>query len=215
MHLLLDFDGVIIRSHRIHRMIGKKCQAFTMKHTRRDVNKELYDSTGHTLLGLQKIVQPNISLKEFNRVIYHDIDYVAYLDNIQQEQKDHIHTVRELLKHTKDNKIPTYLFSNAPDYYCDAVSKQMKVPFIPYIPQHHLKPEPQAYKTIEIALQEADKFVFVDDKLINLVNTPQNDKWIRVWYSPETTQHPEKISDDFYIVPDLLDVVRMDGLLGK
>lgn len=187
MHLLLDFDGVVLRNHSIHKLVVERCNNFVHKVVKcKDkefatrLNKELYYNAGHTLYGLNKLGYKGVDEKDFEEYVYKDINYNDYLYNVRETHKEDIESFNNLEDYCKKNNIKMRFFSNAPDIWCYSICNKMGISEIPstYSFMSCLKPEPKSYADVEFNLG-SDVYVFVDDKLTNLLNTPYN--WKCVW----------------------------------
>lgn len=192
--ILLDFDGVIFKNHHLHNVVGRKCEQFVNRYVRvkdkqtlKIVNKSLYETTGHTLLGLQKLGY-DICFEEFNNFVYKDIDYTSVRAYISEEQERELSCVKKIKSYCDQNpNIDFRIFSNAPDIWCNTISEELFSFTIPTTydqTKNILKPDEAAYVAIEKQLP-SQKYVFVDDKLCNLLNVPINGKWTSVWMNPD------------------------------
>lgn len=189
MHLLLDFDGVVLRNHAIHKKIIDRCTNFVHKVVNcKDksfasrLNKELYYNAGHTLYGLNKLGYNGVNEKDFEDYVYKDINYNDYLYDVKDTHKDDIQSFKNLENYCKKNNVPMKFFSNAPDIWCHSICNKMGITELPttYSYMSRLKPEPPSYNDVDLHLN-SDLYIFVDDKLTNLLNTPDNSKWKCVW----------------------------------
>ena len=208
LSLLLDFDGVVLRNHPIGNIIVKRCQALVHKSIKhvdvescKKINKQLYESTGHTVLGLQRLGFMDLSISEFDKLVYEKIDYKVELATIADTHKKDIQGIRNIYKYCEEAGIDTWIFSNAPDSWCYSISHMMDIPILPSTRSlvTTLKPNPQCYAEVEKKVK-SDKYIFVDDKMMNLVNAPEG--WTCVWMSDTK----ERLSDTFFAIEDFDDL---------
>lgn len=208
LSLLLDFDGVILRNHPIGNIVVKRCQSMvhkSMKHVDfescKKVNKQLYESTGHTVLGLQRLGYKDISIPEFDQLVYEKIDYKMELAEIHKTHHQDIQSINNIYKWCEASGVDMWIFSNAPDSWCYSISHMMDIPVLPSTRSlvSSLKPNPECYLDVRKKVK-SDKYVFVDDKMINLVNAPQD--WTCVWMND--SKH--NLSKNFSVIDDLIDL---------
>ena len=81
--LLLDFDGVIFDNPAANNIIIDKVNKFVAsklehipQNNIKEINKNLYATYGHTLLGLDAHYNIKVSIKEFNDYIYDDDTFI-------------------------------------------------------------------------------------------------------------------------------------------
>ena len=203
--LLLDFDGVILRNHRISNIIVNRCQSMVHKCIKhldfescKRINKNLYESTGHTVLGLQRLGYKDLLISEFDELVYQKIDYKVELSDISSTHASDIENVKNLYNYCKTKGIDMWIFSNAPDSWCHSISHMMDLPILPSTRPHvsTLKPDPKCYLEIERKIK-SDKYIFVDDKMMNLMKAP--DHWTCVWMS----DLQQDVSDNFSVIKSM------------
>jgi FMN phosphatase YigB (HAD superfamily) len=206
--LLLDFDGVIFKNNKMHNVVSQRCEYFVNKYIKTSIpskiNKQLYQSTGHTLLGLKKLgIKPIPTIDEFNDYVYKDIfkdfNHKTFLDSIDEKQKKELTILKKI---SKTN--PPYIFSNAPDIWTNTITEILLDTVFPTttsITSPYIKPNKIAYIKIENHLKD-NSFVFIDDKIQNLPFV--SSKWTRVWLNDEDNL---KISEDFYFIKSLEELV--------
>ena len=192
--LLLDFDGVVFKNHKLHNLVSHRCEMFVSKYNiPKVINKQLYQSTGHTIIGLKRLgVKPVPTIEEFNEYIYKDIDYKSIINSIDDKQKK---TLKKITRITTP-----YIFSNAPDVWCDTISEILfnkQFPTTSKFTGSLVKPDPRAYMKIEKHLK-SDHYIFVDDKIENLPYI--SPKWTRIWMNDTYSM---KVQDDLYFITDL------------
>jgi len=186
--LLLDMDGVILHHPKASALIKGRVEKFI--ETILDmppeeaipINKFLYQSYGHTTIGLEKIYNKQVSIKEFNANVYdpHTMLIAQYLSP-EEETFEQGREVRELVQRCFEEGIPTYIFSNAPMVWCQWASWLLRlnnlIPVKNMITCDHLnggflKPDPNVYDFVA-GMIRTDDLLFIDDTLINLPNAPR------------------------------------------
>jgi FMN phosphatase YigB (HAD superfamily) len=214
--ILLDFDGVVFKNHHLHTVVGRKCEQFVNRYVRvkdqktlKLVNKSLYETTGHTLLGLQKLGY-DICFEEFNDFVYKGIDYTSVKARVSEEQETELSYVKKIKSYCDQNpNTDVRIFSNAPDIWCNTISEELLSFTLPTTydqTKNILKPDAESYIAIEAQLP-SQKYVFVDDKLCNLLNVPKNGKWTSVWMNADESL---RVKDDLLFVRSLDELFSLD-----
>jgi len=205
--LLLDMDGVLCKNPLRAKYVQTKIESFvkykidkTMPPKKADrINKILYKEFGHSLIGLQKLYDSNISLQEFCNYVYDD---ATIRDNMNHEENQRIH---KLIDHCESLNIPIYIFSNAPENWCKMV---LSNPYVETIGCDHsiysfypaseicLKPNYITYMRLAQYINHRDtrkknKFLFVDDTFRNLTPMMHDKNWQLIWMNnePESSQN--------------------------
>lgn len=211
--LLLDFDGVILRNKSIEKHLIKKIEKFSQRYLKitnsdlaSSINRQIYSTSGHTLIGLQNFGCP-VSLRDFNDEIY-NIDYHSlYQLNYDNKMENDILSLRKLKSWCDDRKIKIFIFSNSPDIWCrsflDLMSSEFKNIEIlnNFNSSFFLKPQDSFYNYIEKIIN-TDLIYFVDDKWINFNPVFSKNKWVNIFFSDQC----HKLNDKMYIVSELLHV---------
>ena len=205
--LLLDFDGVIFRNNRLHNVVSHKCEGFVKKHIKttlpNEINKQLYQSTGHTLIGLKKLgVKPLPTIEEFNDYVYKDIPYSDVLSSLDDKQTREIKSLKRIC-----NITTPYIFSNAPDIWTNTITELVfdtQFPTTTQFTNPYIKPDRTAFLKVEKHLK-SDHYIFVDDKIQNLPFI--SSKWTRVWMNDKDTL---KVQDDLYFITELEMLLYME-----
>lgn len=213
--LLLDFDGVICKHPKSAAEISRRASQYVKKivNIKNDkdaatLNKHLYKTFGHTVLGLQKLGY-NIKPSDFDKYVYSDLDYDNLFNDFKSSNKDDIEAIRKLNIYTKKMDIPLYIFSNAPQVWCNHIMDQMidDQLFFNYVENmNDLKPSYVLYENISYSFRGLD-IVFVDDQFINFSWTLNNKQWKNIHYNPD--------SDEDYNIGDkknLLTIRSLDQL---
>lgn len=201
--LLLDVDGVVLNQPRVMTRVSYKVCSYVMRCVPKinnlmqamDMNTMLYTSFGHTQIGLKTLYGKHApSLKEFNEAVYDD-DLLTYLgihesDDILMQRGDKIRSI--LIKAHMMN-IPCYIFSNAPDVWCNKVLEMLSMDeFIPMsnrLSSSHpvfedflLKPDHKLYENVATFIQQTHRdksmeLLFVDDSFTNIIPVINNHIW--------------------------------------
>lgn len=208
--LLLDMDGVVLQQPNIHRFVAMRASAFVRRKLdpiipgitydkANSINRALYTTYGHTLIGLNGVFKTGTSIHEFNSRVYDSftMDYVHYFQNDSTMRKNG-NEVLQVLEECHLRNVPVYIFSNAPIHWCRAVLDMMGLPIRtehilgsnhPVFDKNHLlKPQAGLYREVSHLMStrhNADhELVFVDDSLMNLRPCMGNEKWRPVLFHP-------------------------------
>lgn len=205
--LLLDLDGVVFHHPAASEMVKDSVEKYIGEHLQiapekaTHINKYLYKTYGHTLLGLEHMFPAKSHpptnrinrINEFNSAIYNPQMMLLAQYLATPERTLAIgHQVNELIARAADNGIPTYLYSNAPLIWCQwacwLLRLSNRIPMSNMITSDHLnggylKPEPISYKFVDVIVP-MDDMLFIDDSLINLFNLPSN------WSGFQIIHHP-------------------------
>lgn len=188
---LYDFDGVLFKHPKASWYVSQRASAFVHKTLMLPgkqvtpyselINKQLYTSHGHTVLGLRRMGY-KVSMTEFNDFVYTDMPYSAYEEKQNWDIFD------------KDN---VYIFSNAPSYFCNKIAKR-DLPNIRDIINDNdtLKPEHSIYKKISHVFPDS-KVYFVDDSFMNILPVMEDEQWVNILHvenAPTT-----KVRNNMYI----------------
>lgn len=203
MHLLLDFDGVVIRNHGAYKEVTKRCVNLvhkTIPNITKDqasfINKEIYTKYGHTVYGLQDMGY-NITMQMFNDIIYHDFDYDKWFGKLKDTNKDDVIAFEKLYDFCKMKEIHICMFSNAPDSWCNNILNNIDTEYnnIPSTKMftNTLKPNIRVYDIIDKYID--DDICFVDDKYSNLHPIITRSKWIYGFWMNDSneTEYSQKI----------------------
>lgn len=212
--LLLDMDGVILHQPNIHRFVSIRATSFVRTslkdiipdmsfHHAETINKHLYSTYGHTLIGLNKVFDLNKTNEEFNQYVYDDVT-MNYVPNFQDDitLNKRANDIRKLLEKCKKNNIPVYIFSNAPIKWCKMIVNMMKLSIdsdkiwgsdhLLFTEQQLMKPMPHLYYKIDDILQHRYHMgnnietVFIDDSMINISSSIQIKDWKSILLCPNT-----------------------------
>lgn len=187
---LLDFDGVLYKHPKAMWYVSKRSSEFVHhkmklpgKHASpisEEVNRNLYRTFGHTVLGLQRMGY-EATIEEYNEFVYDQMPYAAIKpdDPIPQFAED------------------TYVFSNAPAIYCDRIAGR-PLPHISDLFDHSLplKPNKKVYDDINHKFPEHQIFFF-DDCMLNFAYTMHMPNWVNVLHVPGAST--KRLSDTIMI----------------
>ena len=207
--VLLDFDGVIYRNSPLNRTIVTRCNQFVQKHVGirdpvkcAEINRHLYETHGHTVLGLQRIGY-NCNINQFNSFVYSHLNPFEVRNHAKKAMQDATQ-FREMIQFANAQGIDLYLFSNAPDTWCYNVLDGWDVPksavaSLSCITCHTLKPEAKCYQYVDSLLYESDVIYFADDKFINLSNVVDQKKWVKVMVTGSKQDRDEQIGKNLWL----------------
>lgn len=191
--LLLDFDGVLLKHSRSSFEISKRSQNFVRMTTNvvndneaRHLNANLYKNYGHTVLGLQRMGY-KVSVADFNKYVYSGINYDELFTDFKRTNSQDIRSFTELAKFCRSQKIPIYIFSNAPNEWCGTIMDMMlqNDTFYNFVDtSDELKPSFVLYENVSYKFK-GKKIVFVDDSFINFTNSFRNNQWTNVHYTSD------------------------------
>jgi FMN phosphatase YigB (HAD superfamily) len=211
--LLLDYDGVILRSPRISSNIQHRCENFVRHVTGIQpekvpmLNRRMYESHGHTVLGLRALGF-NVSSNEFNSYIYQN------LSEIPVELNDiNITGLKQALSEFPND---TYIFSNAPQSWItytmsrNETTKKLldKLTFINPKSPELFKPDLRVFLEVRSQLYKDNTYpeiFFVDDSLQIIANAIQVKNWTGFWLS----------GNDFSINTNVRSVSDLESAIKK
>jgi FMN phosphatase YigB (HAD superfamily) len=210
--LLLDFDGVIFK-HKSANIVSNRAARYVKNHvnvSNRDshiINKYLYKSFGHTATGLMNMGYKDVSMEEYNKFVYNNIDYKKVFKNTNKKDTE---DVNNILKYCKKNNIHPCIFTNAPPIWYNSILDCMDIDKnqFEYIHNHDmLKPNKGIYDLIEYMYQNHDKFYFVDDSFVNFIHTLSYPRWVNVMFDNKKIELPDNGS--LKIINDLKDIINI------
>jgi len=224
--LLFDIDGVILKNKKLLHKVEKKCNVFCHKVIKKklikdnnishpeELNKYLYTTHGHTLRGVFKEANYNLSEKLelndlFNSTVY-DAESFNYLNDhlmsINFFDEDFSSTLNLCVK----NNINVDLFSNSSYIWSLIIANQINKIYGLKIGDVYssdckiinneflFKPDLELYKLVEENILKKNnnvkKILFIDDSIIN-VKGYSNQIWQPILYDCHTMK---KIENLFY-----------------
>jgi FMN phosphatase YigB (HAD superfamily) len=200
--LLLDFDGVILKSPNSNKIIANKANRFvknfvnTSNKNASIINKYLYKTFGHTAIGLQKLGYKT-SIDEYNKFVYNDINYKLLFKNLKKDYNQDINDITNTIYYCNNNNIRMAIFSNSPSIWYSTALQYMDIDptlFDHIYMNNTIKPDPKLFKSIEEKYRNYDKFYFVDDQFVNFSNTLLNNKWTNIMFDQYNIELPNYIN---------------------
>lgn len=199
--LLLDFDGVVLRSPATSRLISSRCIKYVSMKTgvtdevkARRLNEHLYTRYGHTVLGLQGVGFQNCSLEDFNAFVYDNIDYrhlIRHIDN------DSNFFGKDIDRLCASGFYDVFIFSNARQDWVYGICSALNYPIhkrcrgVLDVSDYFLKPQPSAYQLahdmIEPSVKAGSNVVFVDDSMLNILPLRSSMIWHPILFDPNST----------------------------
>ena len=210
--LLLDFDGVVFK-HKSANIVSNRAARYVKNHvnvSNRDshiINKYLYKSFGHTATGLMNMGYADVSMEEYNKFVYNNIDYKKVFKNINQED---VEDINKIVKFCKKKNIMLSIFTNSPPMWYNSILDCMKIDksdFTFIENKDLLKPDEGVYKLIDYLYEDKDKLYFVDDSFVNFIHTLSNPRWVNVMFDKKHIELPENGS--LKIINDLKDIIKI------
>jgi FMN phosphatase YigB (HAD superfamily) len=230
--LLLDMDGVVLHQPNIQRYIVMRVNGFVRRHLEpvikgisyhdaERINRTLYTTYGHTLLGLNAMFNLNIGVREYNTSVY-DSTTIGYVLNFQddKEMNKRANEIRELVSMCYLASIPVYVFSNAPLSWSNTVINMMGIaidkenvlgPDHPIFDENgQLKPARGTYSQVARLIGHRHgnnrTMVFVDDSMTNIKACMGMSRWKPVLLSPDM---PNLDLGSFYVRSSVQDVAGL------
>jgi FMN phosphatase YigB (HAD superfamily) len=216
--LVLDVDGVVVREKALLRRIGHNCSKFVQATSTRPIsideatklNNQYYKAYGHTLRALNEIKKPSYKSKlDLEHMFIETVYDKSTLSQLSEYLSgpifiDNMSGFNQVAMICKENNIPLYLFSNAPDVWCGKVAEKLQTMYGVYIDDVFsgntmnmlIKPDITAYDHVKQNIRnssDVNKVLFVDDSLINLLPVKRDPFWIPLWFKPEDMR---EIRDD-------------------
>ena len=219
--LLIDLDGVVLRSPRLTRHIADRAT----NHVRRQVglktyqnakhmNDKLYATYGHTWLGLSKMGSDHRgrptdmygTLEDYHRFVYDDTTLSMAHEVLCGPEGRALRTSLAPLMDVMAMGVSVYLFTNAPAVWAKLATETLGLD-IPkeawWTGEKGLKPECDTYDAVHawLASRERmeDPLLFIDDTLGHLRPVMHHPKWTPLWWREEihhddVLSHPLAIS---------------------
>lgn len=196
-HVLLDFDGVIVRNDKIGKLIQHRSEKFVKKflgisQTHAVVlNKLLYKKWGHTVNGIVEISNKRDHLRDvlydYNTFVFKDdFPHDEVMSCITRHDAMWLDAIAESTQ--RDDLYDKFgLFTNAPLKWCESISFMLGKELSHFIDYDKiftsdngsLKPLSSAYEAIEHKLLDSNDGLihFVDDTYINIRPIELSSKW--------------------------------------
>lgn len=186
-HLLLDIDGVLIRDYvlldhvksNIVRYVSKKLPGMK-RHEK--INNLLYKAYGHTGIGIKE--EFGLDTRDFDEFVYNRYLIAHLYDHIQNDEKfkQDALTLQRICDFTSVS-----FFSNAPLNWTEPIREAIDLRI--KNTSGNLKPKLESY----LKFSSDKKFVFVDDKIGNLVPTAMLGNWTPIQYSEKGSGDSQQI----------------------
>lgn len=193
MRLLVDYDGVMLRSASANRFQAERSAAFVRKVTGlpyavcERMNRQHYRRHGHTVHMLHNMFpDAAITLKEYNEEVFS----ARGLSGLRIEPDARVSATKafELFAYCNKNGLPCNVFTNAPAVWVSHTSEGL-IPedavISPDNDLNFLKPTPPAYDRVESMFQE-EMFFFIDDNAVNLETPSQRPRWHCIHFTDDT-----------------------------
>lgn len=221
--VLVDFDGVILRNSQAHSYIKQRVNTFVKRtcrvgHDKKGLdllNKQWYDTYGHTVLGMRKHGFP-VTHKGFNEYVYEDFFKIKQLKMTPEELaswrrfKD---SMREMDLHVKifSNAssiwVKHFLHNEDDETHIFEIQNKMDKYIHENIYNSLLKPDRSMYDMV-MQMYPRKIYYFIDDKINNFGPVACDPRWIKIWMNGcgETSWHVKKTSTNssFFAVHDLV-----------
>lgn len=189
--LLLDFDGVVLKNRNLHNYQLRRSAKFVQKHTNyslracEELNKVYYPTYGHTVTMVNKLFNQNTTLEDYNDFVFDKKELVKLDRLLDLSTVEHMKSFEKIIRKCTENpdELNWRIFTNAHinwithfcvkvglhDYSEDKVIWPTELNF--------LKPNEDAYVTVENKLTKTDMFIFIDDSWVNLEAAQERDGW--------------------------------------
>jgi hypothetical protein len=213
-HLLLDFDGVVLKNTHTLKHQNMRSLQLVQKHSGFDISyckklkqrwRPVYKQTVPLINGLFK---KNVSLYEYQDFVFDPRYYTELIKDIDEETVLHMKEYEKLIQHCEKNKIPWHIFTNARIdwvlYFSCIAGIKIKEENIIWALENdftYLKPYYHSYQKVENMFPETKKFVYADDTYFNLEPVQKKDKWqtIYICNNESTTYNLSKIYEKLLI----------------
>ena len=190
MHLLLDFDGVILKNNKLTQYQFEKSCKFVQRHTClnidtcRTLNRKYYPVYGHSVTMLNTMFNKKISVEEYDEYVFNKRTLNKLVHLVDDDTLKHSSMFEYIFKHCEKNNIKWNIFSNAHINWIILFSQHMKLNDItegkvvwPQSKLNLLKPNEEAYDNIEKMFPSSNLFTFIDDSYVNLDIVQKREKW--------------------------------------
>lgn len=211
--VIIDYDGVVLRSPKAIQVIQKRCERFVGHVTgiRCDdrlalVNRHLYQTHGHTVLGLRSLGH-NVAVRDFNNFVYNTMTDI----DIQPEYDFDLVGLSQILSAYPND---VYIYSNAPSkWIIETMSNNVtkhhldKLQIIGPKNQESLKPDMRTFLDIRNQLypgtKKNNRIYFIDDNFRNIQASVQVKDWYGLW----------RTGMDFMVSKDITSVADLSSAL--
>ena len=180
MRLLLDYDGVILRSSAARKFQCDRSAAFMHHVTGMSLesciklNSAYYRHYGHTTNLINAMFRQRLTLREYNDFVFDDAA-MAQLE-LEPSVQPQLAKLHEFERQAKAYDVAWSIFTNAPSKWVTATGG-----FGHIVSAEHditmLKPAPEAYARVEKLFQDVTVFVFIDDDKENILAAKKRGNW--------------------------------------
>jgi hypothetical protein len=196
---LVDFDGVVLKNRKALSFVNNKAERYVAKHL--DIkdklaiarmNKELYTTYGHTVLGLHAMGCSTVSKKCFDQFVYSDLDPSLALTEEEVKNWDTFYNIM------KGEGYHISIFSSAPYTWCDHFLDKDKYEFN-YVKdilsmrpiecdEDFIKPNRRIFDMLHYHLRNVENITYFEDKMLNFRHVMNYAKWCNVWVAEDLNE---------------------------
>ena len=180
MRLLLDYDGVILRSTAARKFQNERSAAFMHHVTGMSMescvklNSAYYRHYGHTTNLINAMFRQSVTLREYNDFVFDDAA-MAKLE-LEPSVAPQLEKLQEFERQASQYGVAWSIFTNAPSKWVTATGGSGHI-----VSAEHditmLKPAPEAYARIEKLFENVTVFVFIDDDEKNILAADRRGNW--------------------------------------
>jgi len=221
--VLFDVDGVLLRSPAISKLVERRAAQFIQQRTKlpsslaaAQVNRALYTTYGHTLIGARRVFRLDATVDEYNEYVYDN----KFMEHCWHELATYRQTpagaqARNVVQDLMQRSMPVYLFTNAPARWANLVVDALALDIDGrrcISSDVGVKPELETYAKVAKMVKKNDgarPILFVDDALKNLEPVLDAPNWRPCLFMPSNEVSNETDSfwiGDVHVVRDLAEV---------
>lgn len=191
MHLLLDYDGVVLRNKCLTNYQYRRSAKFVQKHTHmstsvcEEMNRRYYPKYGHTVSMLNEMFGKAVSLEEYDEFLFAKERLVRLDSLVDNDTRRHAKSFQRVFDICRDNGMSWHIFTNAHINWVLFFSEIIGMNDItenkviwPQSNMNLLKPSKEAYDRVEWILQSSYPYVFADDSKVNIDAIMERDGWL-------------------------------------
>ena len=184
VNVLLDFDGVIFKNTKIHKLVEQKSIEYVAKALNVPMKKATkisnynYKKNGHTTISYNK--EHGLNIHDYNEFLFDNMNWNEIKAYLNKNDFDNLDIYKRICN--RDN-INYYLYSNASLSYCVNVLKHLNYDLFEQetftSSNCELKPLCDSYHHVENTIHQLNnhKLHFIDDNMINLKPIQYNVNW--------------------------------------
>lgn len=190
MHLLLDYDGVVLKNKCLTNYQYRRSARFVQKHTQlsmtmcEKLNREYYPKYGHTVKMLNEMFSKNVSLEEYDDFLFRKEQLVRLATVIDEATRHHAKSYEKLFTICRQMDMNWHIFTNAHINWITYFSQLLEIDEIkedkviwPESKMHLLKPNSEAYKRVENTVNSPYPYIFADDSKVNIEAICEREGW--------------------------------------